>query len=281
MFLPVNALFTSHVGQAGGRGLSPRLWTKVAGQALAPDGAAEGFVLYDDFLNFGDVAPGAGGATTGVMGGWGYYVDTTTSAASIRQLGTDPGGVVQLATPATADYEATLTSGGGRGVLGPIGGSNAKLTIFEVRFRTTTVTKNFFIGLTQAGVNATDGVITDAGALADIAAVGFFALEASPTTLAFGYRATGQAAQTPIASLATLAANTWYKVGFVFDPSEPSSSRLKVFLDNVQNATMLTADQIGAATFPAGVNLAATVNLKNATAAATLDVDWVAFYQGA
>ena len=51
--LSANALFTVHQGQLGGRGLSPRLWNKVLGQGMSPDGYSNWYGLSEDFMSFG------------------------------------------------------------------------------------------------------------------------------------------------------------------------------------------------------------------------------------
>lgn len=281
--LPTNALFVTHQGQDGGAGLSPRLWGRVTGQMLTPDGQVPGFFVSDDFANHPAAAPAISGTTAGVIGGYGYYVDTATSACSIKQIATASGGVVQWATGATDNHEAWLTAGGNTGVFGAISDTagSDKLTVFEARFQVGQITNtyNTFIGLAEEGLAAAD-TVTDAGALASKDLIGFWVLEADGDALNFGYRKAGQSAVTTISGVKALSASTWYKVGFIYDPKEVASKRIKVYVDNVEQSTYVTATNIAAATFPDGEELTFLAGLKNGSAAAhTMNVDWWAFYQ--
>jgi len=281
-----NSLFVVHQGQTGGRGLSPRLWGKVlGGQGLSPDGLSNGYSFADDFMNFGAVAPAVSGATEGVTGGYGYYVDTATTANSITQVADAVGGVIRLASTATDNHETWLTSGGNTGVLGVISDTAGadKLLIFEARVRFTQVgnTYNAFVGLSEEAL-ADNDTVTDAGALASKDLIGFSVLEADGDALNFVYRKAGQTAQTAIAGVQALTAATWYKVGFVYDPTALTANRIRVFVDNVEHATKVTGTNIAAATFPDGEELAFLAGVKNGTASAnSIDIDWWAFYQQA
>lgn len=273
-----NALFTSHVGQAGGRDLSPRLWSQVNGQGMAPDGQAIGYCIADDFLSFGGTVTTNGGTYASFAGGYKSYEDTGNSIAQIVASG----GVVRITTDTTDNDESWIQSGYSAGTLGAISataGSDKKM-IFEARFRLgQIVTQNVFVGLAEEGCAAAD-FVSDAGAIGDKDQIGFQILEGASTTLKFVYKKAGQTAQTVISSLKTVAASTWYKVGFVYDPAAPTSKRIKVYLDNVEQSTYVTGTNIAAATFPADQQLAFLAGVKNGAAAATaLDLDWWAFWQ--
>ncbi len=276
-----NQIMATHMGQVGGRGLSPRLWSHAMGSGLAPNGLDNAFSIADDFLNFAAVAPAIAGSTSGFSSGYAVYVDTATSACSVRQIAAD-GGVVRIATGATDNHEAWLQSGGNTGTLGRINRAAPQKLIFETRVRFGQIaSQNAFIGLAEEGCAVAD-TITDAGALVSKDFLGFHVAEAAAGTLTFMYRLAGQSAVTKIANLQALAANTWYKLGFVFDPTQPVSERIKVYVENVQNASMVTAAEIAAATFPDNQGLAFLAGVKNAAATAlTLDLDWWAFHQEA
>lgn len=295
-----NALFTLHRGQGSGRGLSPRLWSRVNSQIVNPDGMDGAVFAGDDFTSFG------GSVTSNVgtySGGYKSYEDT---GGSIAQLAAGPtadpwcrGGVIQLATDTTDNDEVWLQSGYSTGTLGAIsagdgtagtveGPETKKLTIFEARFRLTQIgnTYNFFIGLAEEGLAAADTIADDPSTnyIADKDHIGFLVNEGNGDNLMFVYNKAGARAtnQTTIAisALSALVADTWYKVGFVYDPKADTSERLKVYLDNVENGTRLTAANITADTFPSGEELAFLCGIKNQTTTATkADVDWWAFWQ--
>ena len=271
-----------HRGQSGGRGLSPRLWDKAYGQGLSPDGLANAYCVGDDFLNFGAIAPAISGTTAGVQNGYGYYVDTATTTSSIQQLATAVGGVLRFTLGATDNHEAWLTSGGNTGVLGVMSdtaGADKRL-IFETRVRLgQIVTAGMFIGLAEEGCAAAD-TMSDTGVLADKDLFGFHVNESAASTLSFVYKKAGQTMQTPIASLTTMVADTWYKLGFIFDPLGRPSERIKIYVDNEENATRIAASSVALATFPDAEELAFLAGIKTATAGAkTMDLDWWNFWQ--
>lgn len=284
MGLLPNSLFTMFQGKSGGRGLSPRLWSKAYGQAQSPDGFSNAYWDSDDFMRFGQINPGAGGTTTGVAhNGYGYYVDTATAAGSIMQLASMVGGGARFTTSTQDNHEATMTGAGNTGTQVVVSNSSgsSRLMVFEARFRVGQVSgHNVFVGLTEEGLAANDGVFTDAGALTSKDMLGFWILEADGTSLKYGYRIAGQAVQTVGTFGTALAANTWYKVGLIYDPSEQSSKRIKFFVDNIEQSSYVSSTNIAAATFPNGEELATTFSMKNGTAAArTFDVDWYSLFQ--
>lgn len=286
MLMFPNVLLTTHNGQdvqSNGFGLSPRLWKHLQGQNLSTDGSTSGYGVIEDFLNFGAIAPAISGTTAGTAhGGYGYYVDTATSACSIKNIATAVGGVCQFSNGATDNHESWLTSGGNSGVLGKVASTSSKKMIFEAKFRVGQVADslhNVFIGLSEEGLAAAD-TVTDAGALASKDFLGFTILEGDGDALKFVYRKAGQAMQTLFTYGTALSASTWYNVGFVFDPEEEAAKRIKIYINNVEQTTYVTATNISAATFPDGEELAYLAGIKNGAATAvTLDVDGWAFWQ--
>jgi hypothetical protein len=275
-------LYVIHQGQSGGSGMSPRIWDRMKGSALAPDGFRQGKSFADDFLCFPKISPGTGGTTTGNALGYGYYVDSATAAGTIQQLATNNDGVVAISTAAQDNHENWLTSGGNTGTLAMVSDTSGsdKTLLFEARFSVgQIVTHNLFIGMSEEGLAAAD-TVTDAGALASKDLLGFWILEGAATTLVFGYRKAGQSAVSVIASLATVAADTFYKVGFAYEPMAPAAKRISVYLNNVEQSTYVTATNIAAATFPDGEELALLAGIKNGAAAVSaLNLDWWAFWQ--
>lgn len=275
-----NSLFTIHQGLSGGRGLSPRIWNRVAGQALSPDGYSNWYFAGDDFLSFGP----SRAVDTNVgfyAGAGGLYKSYEDTGATIAQIATASGGVVNIAVDADDNQEAWLQSGAGAGVLGAISDTagSDKMMLFECRFRPSQVTAgNFFLGLSEEGLAAAD-TKDDSGDLASKDFIGFDVNEDAPTSLSFVYRKAGQSLVTPIANCQTLVAATWYKAGFVYDPFAPTSKRISIYIDNVEEGTYVTGTNIAAATFPDGEELAFLAGVKNVTDTMSLDLDWWFFAQ--
>jgi hypothetical protein len=276
-----NSLYIAHNGQGDGRGLSPRLWNHVNGQGYAPDGQSHGFFTGDDFRQFG-IGTAVSSNVGYYVGQAGTYYSFEDTGGAIAQLATEATGAVRLSVDADDNQETWLQAGNATSVMGVISDTagDDKLLIFESRFRPNDVVGNRFIGLGEEGFAANDS-ISDSGVMGDKDWIGFFTTEGAPTALRFGYKRNGQTAQTVISSgLATLAAATWYKVGFVYDPKEVPSKRIKIFVNNVESSTYVTATNIAAATFPDGEELSPVFGVKNVTDIMTMDIDWFAFFQG-
>lgn len=131
---------------------------------------------------------------------------------------------------------------------------------YEARFMLNTVaaaTQAMFIGF--AGVLASDDLADTTGDVADSKSFfGFHTMgDASNSTLRLIYQSASNTAPVVLnASVATLVANTWYTVGFDFDPSgnrRPSErcqfwfggSKLSTFLTHAQAATLPTVATTG------------------------------------
>jgi hypothetical protein len=62
-----------------------------------------------------------------------------------------------------------------------------------------------------------------------------------------------------------LVADTYVKVGFVYDPSAVDDKKIKLFVDGVEQALGVTATQIATATFPDAEELAMLLATKTHT----------------
>jgi hypothetical protein len=277
------SLMVPHRGQSGGRGLSPRLWGAITGQAGSPDGNSNWFFSGSDFLNFAATTPVAANVGRYAADGGGYlsYEDTGNS---ISNLATEVGGVIRIATDGTDNDETWLQPGTATSVLGVISNTSGadKRMIFESRFRVGSIADgaaHVFIGLTEEGLAAAD-TVTDAGAMGDKDFIGFRIAESAGNALTVVYRKAGQVMQTLFTYGTALAASTWVKAGFVYNPQAPASKRIRFYIDNVEQSTYITATQIAAALFPNGEELNFLAGFKNGGAnARSLDLDWWYFGQ--
>jgi hypothetical protein len=282
--LQAQSLYTIHQGQTGGRGLSPRLWSNAVGQGLSPDGFSNGILFYDDFLNTGALT------LSGTIG-YGTYGDT---GATIANIATASGGVLRLATDNSDNDEVSISQGGivGAGWKIDTASGQDKMLIFEARFKLTAVSaRNVFVGLAEEGLAVTTGLFSNANppVIQDKDFIGFYILEGTPTTLRFSYQkasTTGDYTDHDFIVSSSVAADTWYKVGFIYDPKATPSEAIRVFLDNDQCATTIPRSDIvdsagvAVAVFPNGEELTAMFNSKNGGAVAqNLDIDWVAVFQ--
>ena len=246
------------------------IWNRVE-QALR--GNLGGIILEDNFLSFNGSVTSNVGTYSSQAGGWLSYEDTGSTVATIE---TEVGGVLKITTDTTDNDEIWLQPGGAKQVIGKITSGDSGLLAYEIRVRPNQiVTQNAFFGLSEETLAAAD-TVSDAGAFASKDMIGFNLAEAASSTMTFAYRTAGQALTTPITALKTVVAATWYKFGFLYDAQAPTSKRIRVFVDGVEQSTYVTATNIAATAFPTGEELNLLMGLKNGAAAATRwDVDWV------
>lgn len=268
-------LLNKHAEQMG-RGLTFDLWKNFPlNEMFGPFGEHVGYYVKPNLASV-DYAVDAAAATVlyGSDGSRGY-IDSTNAA--IRQItGTVGGGITIFNS--TDNEEAWLQWGGATGAPFIISDTAANLRelIFEFAFKVNSVTDDkfgFFIGLAEEGSAGAD-FITDAGALKDADYFGFFRDEADGDALDIVYKKNGQTAVTHKGDWKTIAADTWYHVGFRYNAAnkvitpwfgtgDRSTTKMAPDTDNV-----ITASDISSSTdiFPDGEELAPIVGLKSAHA---------------
>lgn len=228
--------------------------------------------------------------------GYGYFSDferagagTTTYAGTGCTVGghAQAGGAIRISMDGTANDEGSWgpSDSGSAPYSFNITSSLGKLA-YEIRLRKSLITNNslaFVAGLGAAGLVADNTLADSTGALADTNFVGFQVLNAAGATVNFVWRKSGQTLVTGISAAATLTAATYIRLGFVYDPQESATKRIRVFVDGVENATGITSTQVAAATFPSDTQLNPLVAciVGSGAAAVTLDTDWLFVHQSA
>jgi hypothetical protein len=236
--------------------LQPSLWDlyrKRTANGIVDDGLFK----FWDFDDWGDTAD-----SVTLKNGWALHTDT---GDSIVQVTNELGGVLRPTTTTTDNSSVDAMEGGNVGQIS-ITSAGASAVAFDCRVRFTQVTNTYnqFFGLTASGSAADNGFFSDAGATADRGCIGFQVLEADGDALEFTWKKAGQTAQITT-GLKAIAGATWYRLGFLFDPSESNpAQRLKIFIDDTI-VSYVTDTQIAAATFPSAVLLGAGWSIKNQT----------------
>ena len=290
--LPPNRLYTTHESltvQGTNRNLSPALWKHIGGSGMSPDGYENGHMFCDDFMGFYPVTVTTAAGQLQPNNGYFAYIEADATVGSILPVATEVGGVIRFLTSTDAgdgdDHDTTLTSGGNVAGLAKIDVTNGKRFIFEARARFTSVTDgdgSIFIGLGEEGLaaaNTPQAAATHALSSDDL--IGFQILETDNNALTFKYRVNGQTAVSVLTYGTALTAATWYKMGFVYDPSQPASKHLRVFIDNAELSTAVTKTATEAATFPGGEELALLASIKGSAVndPQSFDLDWWAVWQ--
>lgn len=281
-------LMATHIGQRGSK-LSPRLWARPLEMMITPDGSAPGVFLYDDFESFPSLSVTTAAGQLQPPNGYFAYIEADATVGSIKQKADTPSAIELLTSTDAADgdnHDTVLGTNGNTGVLGVISDSDARLLVSEFRFRLNSVTNgdgSIFLGLGEEGLAAANTPIVDSTGhtLSDDDLIGFFIGEDDNDALKFVYRKNGGALQTVVTYGTALEVGVWYNVGFVYDPKAPASKRIKVFVDNVEQSTCVTADNIAAATFPNGEELAmyAAIKASANNDPQHFDLDLWSFYQ--
>jgi len=227
-----------------------------------------GYEVFDDFLNYSSTA-----TTVANPSGMPTFEGACTITGSSVQ-----GGEVLLLCSASNE-EGALEQG--RGVAAPFMISDAAATAkklwFECRIKKSLITNldNFFVGLAAPGSGVAD-FINDGGTdFADTAVFGFVQWEADGDAIDAVYKANGQALTTAKAGIDVPVADTYAKLGFVYDPDEVTAKRITYYIDGVEQSTYVTGTQIAAAVFPDAEALTPLIAVKGSDAAdKTITMDW-------
>lgn len=258
---------------------SHRIWSRVAKAMI--DGGNRLVSASDDFL-----CPKSSNSSTELYSEQAYtsYID---SGGTLVGLADEKGGVLAINHDGTNNDEVWLQSGDATSVLGAISDTAGAdhVTAFEARVKISSIadTINWFVGLGEEGLAAAD-TITDGGALADKDFLGFNVDEADGDAIDFVYRLEGQTLNVHVTGLAVPVADTFIKLGFVYDPTAPESRRITLYVDNTEQSDStdyVTKTDIEASDFPDGQEMSFLAGLKDGGlgAAAELGIDWWAFAQ--
>jgi len=170
-------------------------------------------------------------------------------------------------------------------VLGTISDAAAekKLLAFEICVKKEAVGDNglaFFAGLMEPGKVAANALVDDTGAVVDADYIGFSTLNNDGDSLDAVYKKAGQTAQDVEADCKTLVADTFVKLGLVYDPEAKDGNLVKFYVDGVDIGSYVTATDIAAATFPDSEDLGWIFATKvGAAAEIKANLRWVRFAQ--
>lgn len=288
-------LWTTYKGQPNSRSLSPRLWNAARGVAQSPEGTFNGYGWFDDFLSFGNITVTTAAGQLQPPFGMHAYIEVDATVGSIKNLATEVGGVIKLLTSTDAtdgdNHQTSLGMGANVGTMFKITDTagSEKALIFEARFRLPSVTNgdgSVFIGLGEEALGAAATPLADSSGhvLASKDLIGFVVFEDDNDALKFVYRKAGQATVTVMTWGTALAANTWYKVGFIYDPDHADTNKkIRIFINNTEQSTGVTATNIAAATFPDDEELTmyASIIASGDNDPQSFDLDWWAAWQAA
>lgn len=241
--------------------------------------------FFDDFEVGWDVATNQ--TTVLRYGPYEFYTGNGTNLLISGGV-TGIGGHLVMASGDTADINGVMTLGGGCPFMISDTAGDDKRLVFECRVKVSSVTTTdqvaFFLGLTEEDRSAANGVFADGGGdlgvTTTIDMIGFGRFDDDGDSISFFYKKASQTAQDKVQI--AIAADTWVKLGFVYNPLAPETDRITVYVNGVPQATRVTATDIAAATFPDGEELTMTASFQNdSTTSNTITLDWWYCYQEA
>jgi hypothetical protein len=266
--------------------LTPRLWKRAQFHKDSgnPTGAGATDFYVPNFKGFGGLVTSNVGQYSDSY--YGHYTSYEDTGGSISTLATDRSGVLRFLTDTTDNDENWLQPGSATSVSGVISdtAADAKMLIFEARVRYNKVADNemaSFVGLSEEGCAVANTMTDNDGILVTTKDfIGFHVLQADGDALLFRYQ---KASQTPVTVLTygtAITAAAWMNLAFIYDPSQPASKQIAIWVDGVEQTTYVTGTNIAAATFPDAEELQPLFGMKNGSgAAASMDLAGFRFYQ--
>ncbi len=267
-----------YLGSTSDRLFSPVIWHDCPISQIE-SGQKDGIFEFDDFTKYHTTASATLNAhgmptfegTTAVRGG------SPATAAAAR------GGAVELFTTANNE-EASLERGGGINapyIISNTAGIDRKLW-FECRLKNSLVDNvgNWFVGLAAPGVLVASFHNDTGTDYSNVSFIGFTQHEDDGDSIDFTYQATGQVFSNVAAGIGVPTADSYNKLGFVYDPDAPDARKIKLFVDSVEQSTYITTALIDTATFPETEALGLGIALMSSSAEdRTVSMDWWACAQ--
>lgn len=269
------------------RGPSNNIWADCPVLEMIVD-PSKGIHFFDDFINFAQHDAAAD------SGQYDVYIDT--GVAIEQQVGdggtgfgaADGNGVAEVTGNDADNDEGNLTSHGPMIQVSDTA-ADAKKMWFECRVKKASIADQalgVFAGLSfddGAGESLAkaDAMVDDTGATGAFSYLGFHNDLADGDALNLIVRAEGGAETEIIAGVHTWVADTYVKLGMVYDPDGceqyggETTDKIAIFVNGVAQSTFITATQIAAATFPDGEPLGLSLLTKvGATAESKAQMDW-------
>ncbi len=258
------------------RNPSPNIWADCPWEEIQ-SGNIPGVAFFDDFASFPKTP-----ATT--EGNWGQYAQFSSTGGTIT-AGTGLGGEAVFASDGDNEGASIRTLATPFKII-----RTGKKFWFEARVKSSTITDTkhgFFLGLlADAALTATLPIAAD-GTLADTNLVGFHRLEGDGDAVDLVYKADGVTAVTTGADAITLEADTYVKLGMVFDPgvdpyvhdtdlSGDTKYLLTFYLNNLRLADYKQIPSAAGTDFPNDVGLGLAFAVLNATGTTpgSSTIDW-------
>jgi hypothetical protein len=264
------------------RGLSPAIWQQYGFIGGNLDDPSLRPFFFDDFAKLGVMASNTS------QGGYKTYQDEGVTIQQCASCDNSEGefGILEIGANDADNDEGSIELGAkvaGLVRIDPTAGKRS-IVAFEARIKRTAVTDDytaFAFGIGEPAFCANCALVDDTAAM--VAAgkdfVGFQTLCASNDEIDTIYTIGGTATVVQVKDNAgTSVADTWMKLGCVYDPNGKANHKLKFFIDGVELDDSVTDAIIVAGTaFPADEEMTLVLLTKNGDAGNTaheLYMDW-------
>lgn len=264
---------SSNIRQADtGEGPSEAIWKHIPrGEIL--ENPQKGIYLFDDFHDLPAHGSTASGVVSGALGRYSHYIYQGGGITGGNLTG-GVGGVAVFASD--GDNEGAA--------IGPqVGGFNLAAAkgkfAYEARVKFSTIADTkfgAFLGLLEGGAIAAGVPLATDGTLADKNFIGFHRLEGDGDQLDFVWKADGVTQVSHITDAIELVADTWIKIGFLFEPVAVDARKITILKNGVPLSTFVTTALMAAAAFPSDIALGPAIATMNATGSTpgNMSVDW-------
>lgn len=249
------------------RGLSPAIWQAYGFLVQGFDPSYRPF-FFDDFAD----VPKMASATA--QAGYYTYQDTGVTIQGCASADNSEGefGILEITDNDADNDEGHIELGAGvHGLvrIDPTGGERC-IVAAEIRMKRTSVTDDhtaFAWGLGEPGFCTAEGLVDNTGAMyaAGKDFIGFQTLCASNEEIDTIYTIGGTATVNQVKDNAgTAVADTWIKLGLVYDPRAEANKKMKFFIDGVELGDYVTDSVISTGTaFPTDEELTLVLLTKN------------------
>lgn len=237
----------------------------------------EAILLAEDFVNWNTSTTNS----TSHQNGWTIVADNGPVLEQIDDPDVMAGELgVALMTGADADNDELYLTNSVAGCAFKIDDACRKLA-FECRIKKSALTDaglTFFAGFASLGAAVAGTLVADAGTLiASKSFMGFSQDDADGDAVKAVVQKANQTQQTPLSANIALVADTWIRLGLVYDPQTPGNC-LRFYANGVEQAlsTKYTRAGIIAATFPDDVCVNPLIGfLHEGAAHEKAELDWV------
>lgn len=260
------ALFTNHRGQSKADAPSSRIWSRIKGEVVSPDGTGSAKGIVSNFQADGCSISHGSNATSATVGGYAAYADGACSVASQAD-----GSGLRLSVTGT-NKEASLVSGNNVGGIGTLSLSNTLAFETIVKLAPASTADFSLLAGVIEPASGGDNAIVDTSGLpkASTDFVGFYVKK--DNVIRFGYVNGAGTISDVAGATKTIVSGTSYKLGFLID-SNSKDELLKVFIDGVQVGQKTKAELLADGEWPDDTNFAAIIAVKSiAGSADTADV---------